>query len=139
MKDSLLLQILALLLCGIFAAGCGAEKEAVPPDFSVDFLSTGKSDCAVIFMDGLVILSDTADANDADEIAALLRERGAEKIDYIIVSHYDKDHIGAAGELIRNFTVGAVLRPDYVEDSDVEEFDKSFPYKEKLKLPGQIF
>ena len=27
----------------------------------------------------------------------------------------------------------------YVEDSDVEEFDKDFPYKEKLKLPGQIF
>ncbi len=27
----------------------------------------------------------------------------------------------------------------YVEDFDVEEFDKAFPPKEKLKLPGQIF
>lgn len=27
----------------------------------------------------------------------------------------------------------------YVEDSDVEEFDKEFPPKEKLKLPGQLF
>ena len=27
----------------------------------------------------------------------------------------------------------------YVEDADVEEFDKNFPAKEKLKLPGQIF
>lgn len=27
----------------------------------------------------------------------------------------------------------------YVDDSEVEEFDKAFPYKEKLKLPGQIF
>ena len=27
----------------------------------------------------------------------------------------------------------------YVDDSDVEEFDKAFPPKEKLKLPGQIF
>ena len=27
----------------------------------------------------------------------------------------------------------------YVSDSDVEEFDKNFPAKEKLKLPGQIF
>ena len=27
----------------------------------------------------------------------------------------------------------------YVNDSDVEEFDKAFPYKQKLKLPGQIF
>ena len=27
----------------------------------------------------------------------------------------------------------------YVEDSDVEKFDKGFPPKQKLKLPGQIF
>ena len=27
----------------------------------------------------------------------------------------------------------------YVDDSDVEEFDKAFPPKVKLKLPGQIF
>lgn len=27
----------------------------------------------------------------------------------------------------------------YVDDSDVDEFDKGFPLKEKLKLPGQIF
>lgn len=27
----------------------------------------------------------------------------------------------------------------YVDDADVEEFDKNFPAKEKLKLPGQIF
>ncbi len=27
----------------------------------------------------------------------------------------------------------------YVEDADVEKFDKDFPPKEKLKLPGQLF
>ncbi len=27
----------------------------------------------------------------------------------------------------------------YVEDSEVELFDRQFPHKEKLKLPGQIF
>ncbi len=27
----------------------------------------------------------------------------------------------------------------YVDDTDVEEFDKTFPAKEKQKLPGQIF
>lgn len=26
----------------------------------------------------------------------------------------------------------------FVEEKEVEEFDKSFPYKEKLKLPGQL-
>jgi len=26
-----------------------------------------------------------------------------------------------------------------VDDADVEEFDKTFPCKEKLRLPGQFF
>ena len=36
---------------------------------------------------------------------------------------------------------GVYMTPQgyYVKDSDVEEFDKNFPGKEKLKLPGQIF
>jgi len=31
------------------------------------------------------------------------------------------------------------MRVRDVEDVDVEEFDKTFPPKEKLKLSGQIF
>lgn len=27
----------------------------------------------------------------------------------------------------------------FVDESEAEEFDKTFPYKEKLKLPGQLF
>ena len=113
-------RIAALMALASLLGGCGAPS--APPEqtnsgLTVDFLSTGKSDCAVIFMDDLVILSDAADADDCRTITALLTERGVDRIDYIIISHYDKDHIGSAGELIRRFTVGAVLRPDYVEDS----------------------
>ena len=40
-----------------------------------------------------------------------------------------------------DFVTGVYQTPQgyYVEDADVEEFDKGFPPKEKLKLPGQIF
>ncbi len=27
----------------------------------------------------------------------------------------------------------------FVDEAEIEEFDKAFPYKEKLKLPGQLF
>ena len=37
--------------------------------------------------------------------------------------------------------IGLYLTPqgDYVRDCDVEEFDKEFSPKQKLKLPGQLF
>ena len=40
-----------------------------------------------------------------------------------------------------NGVTGVYLTPQgyYVDDADVEEFDKQFPPKVKLKLPGQIF
>ena len=40
-----------------------------------------------------------------------------------------------------NGTTGVYRTPHgyYVDDADVEEFDKAFPPKEKLRLPGQIF
>jgi predicted N-acetyltransferase YhbS len=47
-------------------------------------------------------------------------------------------------ELIPSYldaVTGVYLTPQgyYVDEAEVEEFDKQFPLKEKLKLPGQIF
>jgi predicted N-acetyltransferase YhbS len=40
-----------------------------------------------------------------------------------------------------DYVTGVYQTPQgyYVKDEDVEEFDKDFPPKEKMKLPGQIF
>ena len=114
-------KIRILLLAAILTAalsGCGAEGPAQAAPFTVDFLSTGKSDCAVIRMDGLVILSDTADADDYETISRCLKSYGIERIDYMILSHFDKDHIGSAAALIRRYEVGKVLCPDYHEYND---------------------
>ena len=110
-RPDLWLLLAALLLTAAFS-GCGAENKETYPPFTVDFLSTGKSDCALIRMDELVILSDTADADDYETIARCLKSYGIKKIDYMILSHYDKDHIGAAAPLIRYYEVEKVICPD---------------------------
>ena len=117
--------LLPVLLC---LAGCGAaaaEPEALPTsgspggeEFSVDILSTGKSDCILIRMDGQVILCDTADGDDLDAILTLLRERRVDRIDTLVLSHYDKDHIGSAAGLLAAVPVGEIYGPDYVENSN---------------------
>ncbi|MBR6115405.1 MAG: MBL fold metallo-hydrolase [Oscillospiraceae bacterium] len=123
-----LLPILTLLTACAVLCGCGADRspgEAAPSpeptdapvteELTADFLSTGKSDCTILRIDGLTVLIDTADADDYDAIAAVLRGYGVRRIDYIILSHYDRDHIGAAPMLIRDFEVGAVLRTRYID------------------------
>lgn len=48
------------------------------------------------------------------------------------------------GELIDGYidaVTGEYSTPQgyFVDEAEAEEFDKQFPYKEKLRLPGQIF
>ena len=127
----------AIMLIGLLT-GCGspspaasqATETAAPAaqaadGFSVKLLSTGKSDCAIIYMDGLVIVNDTADADDADAIASALKADGVSRIDYMILSHYDKDHIGSA-----------VLRPAHTEES--AEYDALVAAEKKRGVPVVI-
>lgn len=108
----------ALLLClAIFVTSCGGGKEDGVP-LAMTFLDTGKSDCIVIEVGESVVVNDTADADDVETICAFLDERGTTKIAYLILSHFDKDHIGSAADLISRYEVGCVLMPDYEEDSE---------------------
>lgn len=128
-----------LLLCLAFAVtGCGGGKEK-GADLQLTFLDTGKSDCIVIEAGESVVVNDTADADDAAAICAYLDERGTTRIEYVILSHFDKDHIGSAADLLYQYEVGCVLMPDYEEDSEaylslmraVEETDTAYERLQK--------
>ena len=58
--------------------------------------------------------------------------------DAVLVAH-NREHKTWTGYL--DGVTGVYQTPGgyYVDDRDVEEFDSSFPVKEKLVLPGQIF
>ncbi len=110
--------LVALLCLVLLIAGCGGEEEK-DVLLKMTFLDTGKSDCIVIEAGESVVVNDTADADDGEAVCAFLDERQASRIDYLILSHFDKDHIGSAAGLIKRFEVGQVLMPDYEEDSEL--------------------
>ncbi len=80
-------------------------------------LKTGKSDCILITLDNTVIMIDTADANDYGQISDALESLGISRIDHLILTHFDNDHIGSAAGVIEDFEVTHVYAPNYVRDS----------------------
>ncbi len=108
-----------LALCTLLAlCACGATVPGTENGvFSLDILNTGKSDCIIVCMDGVTVVNDAADEDDFDAICAALDRRGVQRIDYLILSHYDKDHIGSAAALVHAYPVGQILGPDYEEKS----------------------
>lgn len=84
-----------------------------PEPTRLTFLSVGQGDCAVFQTAGRTILIDAGPnvrGFDAGRriVVPDLRRMGIERIDLILISHPDADHIGGLGAIIRAFPVGAV-------------------------------
>lgn len=81
------------------------------------------ADCILLHDGDSNILIDTGESDDADDIISYLNSENVSKIDYMILTHYDKDHIGSVPEVIEHFEVENIIRPYYGSDSsDVEDF-----------------
>lgn len=112
------LFFMGMILILLFT-GCNKQQaKEIPSDCRLTFYNTGKSDSILIEIEGMVLLNDTADEDDYQMIQKSLEEKKIEKIDYMIISHFDKDHIGSAAKIIENNDIGCVLMPDYWENSE---------------------
>jgi competence protein ComEC len=76
------------------------------------FLDVGQGDAAVIEMwDGPVMLVDGGGASDSSDhgrtvVAPFLWDRGIRRLDVVIATHPQLDHVGGLSSIVREFTVG---------------------------------
>lgn len=85
--------------------------------FTVYFLDVGQGDCAVVVTPTQrVVVIDTGGlkntATGSRVVAPFLRSLGYSKIDVLLLSHYDFDHVGGAPSLVRQMEVGTLLVPN---------------------------
>ena len=71
---------------------------------TVDFLKTGSSDCIIIKTENHSVLIDTAYSESFEIIDNELKTLGVDKLDYLILTHYDKDHIGSAAQVLTKYS-----------------------------------
>jgi beta-lactamase superfamily II metal-dependent hydrolase len=90
-------------------------------DLTVTFLDIGKADSIIITGEDSTVVIDCGEKGDGKEIVRFLEEQGTSVIDYLIITHYDKDHVGGAAKVINSFEINNVLAPDYHEYSPEAE------------------
>lgn len=115
-RIGLLAAVLALLLCWYAADGWTrrdvSTPEISPEEPAVAFLQTGEdADCIVIWQGDHAVMIDTGEAQDAGGALELLARYGITRLDWMILTHPDKDHIGGAAEIARSVPIGTVLEP----------------------------
>lgn len=104
----LLLALLLLLLAAAARAG----------GLRVDFYDMGKADAMLITTpDGVRILIDCGTNKGGKALAGRFAKEGVDAIDTLIITHYDKDHVGGADKILESVAVRQVIMPVYDKES----------------------
>lgn len=96
--------------------GSGNTISADNVDFNNDklnvmFFYVGQADSSFIKLGDKSILIDAGNNGDGSNVSSFLKKKGITKIDYLIGTHCDEDHIGGLDEIIDNLDIGQILMP----------------------------
>lgn len=111
-----ILACVAALATGCIMAltGCAARAQ----DVTVTFYDMGKADAALITAeDGSRILIDAGTNKGGKKLAERFAEEGIERLDAMIITHFDKDHVGGADKVLESVPVARVVMPGYAKES----------------------
>ena len=123
MKRMKILLLLFISISSVFVFGCTKDTDIIPSDASLGTMevfvfSTGKADAVLITTENYTVLIDTGEDKHGKMITDYLAARGITVIDYLIITHFDKDHVGGADKVIRELTVKKIIVPNYEKDSE---------------------
>lgn len=95
------------------ASGVGTEE------LTVQILDVGQGSAALIRQGDSFLLVDGGDKDYSSYVVSYLKKEGVERLDYVIVSHYDADHLNGVVGVLNAFECKQVLSPDYKADTKV--------------------
>lgn len=130
----LLIIVIVYFIYNWFFQEVRNEREKAP--FSVTVLATGKSDCIVIQTGGKVVLVDSGRDKNAEDIIRHLKKQGINEIDYFILTHPDKDHIGGADKIIKAMNVKTLIHSSY--NPDTKQYKQYMKASEEKQLVPRI-
>ena len=113
MRRMLPLLLMALLL--MTTIPCALSRAQ---GLRVDFYNVGKADAMLITApSGFRMLIDTGTNKAGKTLAARLALEGIERIDVMLITHFDKDHVGGADRILGALPVDRVILPVYDKES----------------------
>ena len=92
------------------------------------------ADCAILLSDGACAVIDAGEEQDGPHIVELLEAQGVDRIDCLLLTHPDKDHVGGAALLLDRFPVGRLVTPAY-DREDKRRYWDLLAQAEALGIP----
>lgn len=116
-----LLLAAALLLTGCAAAAPAPAPAPAAGTLELHAFDAGAADAILLRTENSAVLIDAGEKGFGKTILAYLAEQGVDALDYLIVTHFDKDHVGGAAKVLNGIPVGTVLQSNQPKDSEAYE------------------
>ena len=84
---------------------------------SVTFLDVGQGNCVIVESNGHYMIIDGGNSNYSSKVVSYLHDLKITTLDYVVISHYDADHLSGIIGVLNNYNVTKVISPDYESDT----------------------
>ncbi|MDO5540743.1 MAG: ComEC/Rec2 family competence protein [Eubacteriales bacterium] len=108
-------HVLIIMLFALFITVPAKGEEA----FELHLLDVGQGMSTLIRAGGHYMLIDGGGRAASSFVVSYLQQQGIEKLDYVVVSHYDEDHISGIIGALHVFDCDTILAPDYQADTEI--------------------
>lgn len=109
------------ICCGILILSvCIVLSLAENIGFVFTVLDVGQGQCLLARMNDQTVMIDCGGSGNervGDMAASYLDSLGEQRVDLLLLTHYDTDHVGGVPELLQRMQVAQILMPEYPSDA----------------------
>ena len=115
-RHKILIFSLALLTagCANYFNETGYSVRKNKDNISIDFIDVGQGDSILI---NNKMLIDCGDNDKGDNVVKYLKEKNISKLDYLVITHTDADHIGGCDDVLDSINVKKVMLDGQTRDT----------------------
>lgn len=130
----ILLTAFAVIGAGVLSLSATSSSAADADKMEVHFIDVGQGDATLITSGEHSMLIDAGDDTKGTAIQNYLQKRNIRKLDYLILTHPDADHIGGAPVIITKFDIDTVFVSNYEKDN--KTYQKLIQALDNKRLKG---
>ena len=93
-------------------SGTSSATTQTSANVTIKFIDVGQGEAILIALPEKTMLIDAGPTGSAPKIAQVLQELGRNKIDYLVATHPDEDHIGGMADVISSTQIGTIYAPN---------------------------
>ena len=92
--------------------GAPSTTTQTSTNVTIKFIDVGQGEAILIALPEKTVLIDAGPTGSAPKIAQVLQELGRDKIDYLVATHPDEDHIGGMADVISRTQIETIYAPN---------------------------